>query len=370
VLAVLGLMLAVCAAGRGLPAHAEGITVSYSTGWNLVSGPAGSRLVGASGAMYSLQPGDTDYESFPVDAPLKAGRGYLAYFPSGGILTPATDQSSYSVTLQPGQWAMLGNPSASGAATVTGAVGLLTFTPSGGYQAGTEIAAGQGAWVQAHGAVKLTVKVGAPRPLPPAPYAAGGGLAPSQDTIANAMASAIIDLAIDGSRTPSLPNLQPVSGPGGYRFQIPADWKRNDPSGTDLGFVGPDPRQAVYVVVGTSDAGTSADAACKAFQGQLKVLHPNGLTDAGVTASAIGGAPRVAGADSAALCLLGYAGPSGTIYIDYILVALQGQKEVVLVEDITADFGTPSSVPASLTVVALQRPVERAIRLSFALAAP
>src|SRR5438132_13430343 len=78
----------------------------FPPGWNLVAGPTGSRLVGATGSIYSLQPGDASYELLPSDAPLKSGWDFWAYFPGGGSLIPATDTAAYAVTLAPGQWAM------------------------------------------------------------------------------------------------------------------------------------------------------------------------------------------------------------------------------------------------------------------------
>jgi len=59
-------------------------------GWNLVAGSAGATLSGASGQIYTLQPGDSSYESFPAGSPLKAGWGYWAFFPNGGsVNTPS-----------------------------------------------------------------------------------------------------------------------------------------------------------------------------------------------------------------------------------------------------------------------------------------
>src|SRR5436309_1197221 len=75
-------------------------TSTYPLGWNLVAGPAGSTLAGATGALYSLQPGDSDYRSFPVTTPLQACWGYWAYFPNGGSLTPGS--SSGTCTVAPG----------------------------------------------------------------------------------------------------------------------------------------------------------------------------------------------------------------------------------------------------------------------------
>src|SRR5579871_3085251 len=68
------------------PHRVQAQSVSYAPGWNLVAGPQGAQLIGATGQLYTLQAGDTDYETQPADAPLMACVGYWAYFPNGGSL--------------------------------------------------------------------------------------------------------------------------------------------------------------------------------------------------------------------------------------------------------------------------------------------
>jgi hypothetical protein len=120
--------------------------VTYAAGWNLVAGPEGSRLSGASGSIFTLQPGDTDYEVFAADSPLHGGYGYWAFFPSGGSITLTGGSNTFSVASVPGQFIMVGNPSQS-VVTISGADTAYTYTPSAGYQAATTIPPGQGAWV-------------------------------------------------------------------------------------------------------------------------------------------------------------------------------------------------------------------------------
>ena len=120
--------------------------VTYAAGWNLVAGPEGSRLSGASGSVFTLQPGDTDYEVFAADSPLHGGYGYWAFFPSGGSITLTGGSNTFSVASVPGQFIMVGNPSQS-VVTISGADTAYTYTPSAGYQAATTIPPGQGAWV-------------------------------------------------------------------------------------------------------------------------------------------------------------------------------------------------------------------------------
>jgi len=120
--------------------------ITYAAGWNLVAGPEGSHLSGATGSIFTLQPGDTDYEVFAADSPLRGGYGYWAFFPSGGSITLAGGSNTFSVASIPGQFIMVGNPSQA-VVTVSGADTAFTYTPSGGYQNATAIPPGQGAWV-------------------------------------------------------------------------------------------------------------------------------------------------------------------------------------------------------------------------------
>jgi hypothetical protein len=120
--------------------------ITYAAGWNLVAGPEGSRLTGASGSIFTMQPGDTDYESFPADSPLHGGYGYWAFFPSGGSITLTGGSNTFSVASIPGQFIIVGNPSQA-VVTISGADTAFTYTPAGGYQNATAIPPGQGAWV-------------------------------------------------------------------------------------------------------------------------------------------------------------------------------------------------------------------------------
>lgn len=130
--------------------------ISYPPGWNLISGPDGSRVRGAI-ELLTFQPGDTEYESFSVDAPLRGGYGYWAYFPTGGTVDLAPGTARYTVTLIPGQYAMVGNPSSLYSATVQGADDLETYDPiANTYSSVYEIPSGQGAWATAQGTIVIT----------------------------------------------------------------------------------------------------------------------------------------------------------------------------------------------------------------------
>jgi len=63
-----------------VPTAPPGVTVTYAAGWNIVAGPSGTTVTGASGSVYTLQPGDASYETLPSGGTLKPGAGYLADF--------------------------------------------------------------------------------------------------------------------------------------------------------------------------------------------------------------------------------------------------------------------------------------------------
>ena len=131
--------------------------ISYPAGWNLISAPDGSLVRGAQGPLYTFQPGDADYEIFPATTPLHGGYGYWAFFPNGGTVDLAAGTPRYTVTLIPGEYTMIGNPSSQASASVEGADQLLLYDPvSGAYIPSNEIPAGQGALVLGSGTIVVT----------------------------------------------------------------------------------------------------------------------------------------------------------------------------------------------------------------------
>src|SRR5579871_2973055 len=122
-------------------------SIDFPAGWNLVSGPDGSTLSGAEGMLYTLQPGDSDYQAVPADSPLHGCWGYWAYFPDGGSLNASSDESDRcDVPTLPGQWVMMGNPSTTQTLGFSGIDQALGYSPDGGYQATEQLAPGQGAF--------------------------------------------------------------------------------------------------------------------------------------------------------------------------------------------------------------------------------
>lgn len=141
------------------PVVGAGAPIIYQPGWNLVSGPDGSTVSGAIGNLYTLQPGDTEYEVLPLDTSLRACVGYWAYFPRIGVLNDdeSASQHTCSTSPTPGAWMMIGNPSIdAAAATINGADQALLYDATSGYQATTSIPSGTGAWVLGSTDVSVT----------------------------------------------------------------------------------------------------------------------------------------------------------------------------------------------------------------------
>lgn len=155
-------------------AQTAGATVTYQPGWNLVAIPSGGTLSGQSGPLYTFQPGDTDYET-PMT--FQTGFGYWAYFTSPTQVTlGAGSGSAYSVNAPASQYIMVGDPSGTQPATVSGADAVYTFDPvANTYVAATTLNPGQGAWVISlnGGTITVTpsgspVATGTPANVPPA----------------------------------------------------------------------------------------------------------------------------------------------------------------------------------------------------------
>jgi hypothetical protein len=157
------------------PASAQphNAAVTYPPGWNLVGGPAGTRLSGASSVLYTLQFADSGYRSVSADGGLTGGYGYWAYFPSGGSASlPDGGPCVVAVPIKAGQWVMVGNPWPTGTTSVRSVDRVLTYDPASGYKSGTTLRPGQAAW--AYAGVNTTVALvvdgcAAASSVPPSP---------------------------------------------------------------------------------------------------------------------------------------------------------------------------------------------------------
>lgn len=86
--------------------------VRYGPGWQLVAGPAGSRVSGAQGPLYTLGVGDHTYRAQPASQALEGGRGYWAYLPAGGTISNGDADAACTASVPAGEdWVLIGNPS-------------------------------------------------------------------------------------------------------------------------------------------------------------------------------------------------------------------------------------------------------------------
>lgn len=159
--AVLVVALAALAGASGRRVDARGATtVAYHAGWSLVAAPEGTRFPGLDGALYTLQAGDDTYEALPPNTPAAAGEGYWAYFPAARTLTLDPGAVYATVTLPPGQWVLIGNPSGDRTLPVVGADAVFTYDPLRGYRFTGQLQPGQGAWAYSAAGAVATIGLG------------------------------------------------------------------------------------------------------------------------------------------------------------------------------------------------------------------
>jgi len=156
-LTLLGALLVLALSSAGSSGAVS--TVTYHAGWNLVGAPDGTRYAGADGPIYTLQPGDTAYESFPAGTPSAAGAGYWVYFGASRTLQVPDGQAFVTVQLPAAQWVLIGNPSGLRTVPVTGADAVFTYDPGRGYRAVSSLLPGQGALVYSQDGALLTIGI-------------------------------------------------------------------------------------------------------------------------------------------------------------------------------------------------------------------
>ncbi len=162
-LLILPVCLVAALSGHTHPSSAASIaTVEFPPGWNLVGVPAGTRLIGAAGSLYTMQYMDRAYEALPAGSALTGGLGYWAYFPNGGTADLGeTDPCVIAVPIGAAEWVMVGDPWPAGTASVRGEERVYTYSPAGGYSAGivpgATIRPGQAAW--AYSSVATTIAI-------------------------------------------------------------------------------------------------------------------------------------------------------------------------------------------------------------------
>ncbi len=139
--------------------NSDGASLTFPAGWNLVSLPPDTDLSTISGPLYTWQPGDTDYETIDPANGTSYGFGYWAYFSASTQVTLGSGKTDFFALLAPaGQYVMLGDPSGTEAAVITGADIAYIYDPvAGQYGAGDIITPGQGAWVYSANGGPVTV---------------------------------------------------------------------------------------------------------------------------------------------------------------------------------------------------------------------
>jgi len=133
------------------------LTIIYPSGWNIVAGPPATSFGSASGSLYTLQSGDSSYETTSLGGALKAGDGYWLYSSGVQATIPSTPGASASVQLPAGQWILVGNPGST-VATVSGADQVLVYNPmSASYTQTTQLQPGQGGWAMSNAGGSATI---------------------------------------------------------------------------------------------------------------------------------------------------------------------------------------------------------------------
>jgi len=211
-------------------AQSAGQTRKYAAGWNLVAAPPGTNFSVAS-TLYTAQPNDPGYEqSQPSDGTI-AGFGYWADVSSVDIsgysraVTLAAGSSApYTVSVPPGQWVMVGNPSGMLLASVQGADVSYVFDPVNGFEPSTVLQPGQGAWVGSTAGAVVTVSPIQPGTNAQAAYASPAGAPP-------ATASAPPEVSVTIASVPANPvipkpntSYEPVPNWTYWPFPLTTQW--------------------------------------------------------------------------------------------------------------------------------------------------
>jgi plastocyanin len=131
-------------------------TAQVRGGVNLIGVPAGTDLSAAT-AVFALNDAGTGY-TLLSGAPA-AGKGYVAFFDNDTtIALPAGSNNPVTQTLAAGVWLLIGNPSGTLPARVTGADALYTYDAlAGKYVQATQLLPGQGAWVLSAKGAMITI---------------------------------------------------------------------------------------------------------------------------------------------------------------------------------------------------------------------
>jgi len=156
------------ASATGGNAAAGGRTISLSAGYNLVGPPDGTTFGDATA--FAFDSAANSYHQLSAGEATRGGQGYWLLSDSGGSMPLAAGSNApVSVTAAPGAWQLIGDPSGTQAALVTGADAVWTFNASTGqYEPATMLQPGQGAWAISQAGGRITITPGG-RAATPAP---------------------------------------------------------------------------------------------------------------------------------------------------------------------------------------------------------
>lgn len=149
-------------------AAAGGRTISLSAGYNLVGPPDGTTFGDATA--FAFDPTANGYHQLNAGEPTQGGQGYWLLSDSGGSVPLAAGSNApVTISAAAGAWQLIGDPSGTEAALVTGADAVWTYnTGSGQYERATMLQPGQGAWAISQAGGRITVAPGgqAATPIP------------------------------------------------------------------------------------------------------------------------------------------------------------------------------------------------------------
>ncbi len=147
-------------ASAGNAAPSGGRTISLGAGYNLVGPPGGTTFGDATA--YTFDPTANSYHQLSAGEATQAGQGYWLLSDAGGSMPLAAGSNApVTITAAPGAWQLIGNPSGTQAALVTGADAVWTYNASSGqYQPATTLQPGQGAWAIAQAGGRITITPG------------------------------------------------------------------------------------------------------------------------------------------------------------------------------------------------------------------
>ena len=147
-------------------APSVGTTRNFAAGFDLISIPAGSTVNAA--AIDDFDPVANTFRTLGSGEQPQAGHGYWAFFnAASSTMLAAGSNQPVSITDANGSWILIGNPSGTQPALVTGASAVFSYdSVQGKYNATMLLAPGDGAWAMAPAGGVITIAPGATAPTP------------------------------------------------------------------------------------------------------------------------------------------------------------------------------------------------------------